>query len=379
MERNKVLIIEDEESDFRNIKDKIIPQEMFSVFDHDGSAVGGLSEDEKNSITKFHSTESGALRRSMDYIAETINDHYKEIGLIICDLRINGNDSAGGQIIESIRHCQGFHFNKQWYGKEVPILIVSKLVDKDKLRAYEKSSGNCFFLSKSTAFGNEGAAILNTILRGLVEQFDEKFNKYDSKKQYKVALSFTGSNIDDGKELKIRNFIGAIANTLSYYFTSERVFFDMNQQESSNAKNTEQFVETYNNAEYVIVFISEGYKNKKSRWSSAEWEVIKKLDLPKQVIFVAIDSTLKESEFKTELGIEEVIYKDMLGFCSDYNKLLNVADSETVGWIKDNVSNLPITDIAARVVKGFNEKSTKIIKEATGFIIETIKKRETKQ
>ena len=379
MERNKVLIIEDEESAFRNIKDKIIPQEMFSVFDHDGSAVGGLSEDEKYSITKFHSTESGALRKSMDYIAETINDHYQEIGLIICDLLINGNDNAGSKIIESIRHSQGFRFNKQWYGKEVPILIVSQLVDKDQLKAYEKSSGNCFFLSKTTAFSNEGAAILNTILRGLVEQFNEKFNKYDSKKQYKVALSFTGSNIgEDGKELKIRSFIAAIANILSCYYTSERVFFDMNQQESSNAKNTEQFVETYNDAEYVIVFISEGYKNKKSRWSSAEWEVIKKLDLSKRVIFIAIDSTLKESEFKTELGIDEVIYRDMLGFCSDYNELLNVADSETVAWIKDNVSNLPITELAAHIVNGFNEKSSKIIKEAAGFIIETIKKREAR-
>ncbi len=377
MERNKVLIIEDEESDFRNIKDKVIPQDMFSVFDQEGLAVGDLSEEEKETVTKFKSTEPGALRRSMDFITETINNHYQEIGLIICDLRINGNDNAGSQIIENIRHSQGFRFKKKWYGIEVPILIVSKLVDKDKLRAFEKSSGNCFFLSKTTAFSNDGAAILNTVLRGLVGQFDEKFKNYDSEKKYKVALSFTNSNIDeDGRELKIRGFIEAIANGLGNYYRSKRVFFDMNHQEMSNGKNFDQFVETYNDAEYVVIFISEGYKNKKSRWSTAEWEVIKKLDLSKQVIFVAIDSTLKESEFKTELGIDEVIYNDMLGFCSDYNKLFNVAESETIGWIKENLNVLPITQIAAQVVTICNEKSSKIIKEAASFIIETIKQRE---
>jgi hypothetical protein len=119
MKRNKVLIIEDEEPHYRDIKDKIIPQEMFSIFDQEGSAVGSLSVEEKDSVTKFHSTETGALRKSMDFIVETINNHYQEIGLIICDLRINGNNEAGGRIIETIRHSR-FRFNNTWYGKEVP-------------------------------------------------------------------------------------------------------------------------------------------------------------------------------------------------------------------------------------------------------------------
>jgi hypothetical protein len=262
--------------------------------------------------------------------------------------------------------------------KRGAILIVSELVDRDKLRAYERSAGNCIFISKMTAFSDEGSASLSSVLHSLAMQFDENSKIKDSKKQYKVALSFTGSNVDaDGKELKIRGFIEALANALSKYYTSDGVFFDMNHQEASNGKTSDQFVKTYNNAEYVVVFISEGYKNKTSRWSAAEWEVIKKLDLKKQVIFVAIDSTLKESEFNTDLGIDEVIYKDMLGFCSEYNNLLNVADSETVGWIKENVSSLPVTQIVAHVVKSYNEKSSKIIEEAASFIVKTIKKRET--
>jgi len=379
MERNKVLIIEDVKSHFENIKNNIIPQGMFSIFDSDGSHIGSLSEEEDMSVAKFSSTEPGALRKSKDFIAKAIDKHYKEIGLIICDLRINDNNYAGVEIIDMIRNNQSLTFGKSWYGEEVPILVVSELTDMEILGAYERASGNCFVLSKTTAFSNNGAAILNRILYGLVKQFDEKYRQYDLIKRYKVALSFTGCNVDnDGKELKIRGFIQAVAHELSKFYTTDKVFYDMNHQEGSNAKNTTQFAETYNNAEYVVVFISEGYKHKTSRWSTAEWKVIKNLDLPKQVIFVAIDSSLKAEEFKNELGIKEVIYKDMLQPCSDYNKLLSVGDSEIVGWIKDNTSSKSVTDIAAHVLGHYEEKAPKIIKEAAGFIDATIKEREVK-
>ena len=377
MERNKVLIIEDKKPDFENIKNNIIPQGMFSIFDSDGSHVGTLSEEEDMSVTKFSSTEPGALRKSKDFIAETINKHYNEIGLIICDLRINGDNSAGDSIIHMIRNNLVFNFSKPWYGEEVPILVISGLTDKEILEAYERASRNCFVLSKATAFSNNGAAILNRILYGLVKQFDEKYSLYDSIKKYKVALSFTGCNVDnDGKELKIRGFIQAVAHELSKFYTTEKVFYDMNHQEGSNAKNTTQFAETYNNAEYVVVFISEGYKHKTSRWSTAEWEVIKNLDLSKQVIFVSIDTSLKAEDFKKELRIKEVIYKNMLQPCSEYNKLLSVGDSEIDGWIKDNTSSKSITEIAAYVLGHYKEKAPTIIKGAAKFIVGAIKERE---
>lgn len=153
----------------------------------------------------------------------------------------------------------------------------------------------------------------------------------------------------------------------------------MTHQEESNAKDKEVFANTYNNAEYVVVFISEGYKNKKSRWSSAEWEVIKKLDLRNKVIFVAIDSTLKEDEFKSCLEIDEIIYINMLGLCSDYNKLYNVEDAETVSYIKNNIQIMSITQIAAYTIKNYCDKSETIIKEAVELIVNTINERESKK
>ena len=153
----------------------------------------------------------------------------------------------------------------------------------------------------------------------------------------------------------------------------------MTHQEESNAKDKEVFANTYNNAEYVVVFISEGYKNKKSRWSSAEREVIKKLDLRNKVIFVAIDSTLKEDEFKSCLEIDEIIYINMLGLCSDYNKLYNVEDAETVSYIKNNIQIMSITQIAAYTIKNYCDKSEIIIKEAVELIVNTINERESKK
>ena len=378
MDMMKVLIIEDEKSDYKKIKNKILLQEMCSVFDGNGIATGTLTDQEKNAVTKFRSSEDGALKRSMDFIAETINSYYQDIRLIICDLKINNNNNAGSQIIEMIRRGQNFNFNKPWYGKEIPIVIISKLSDKELLKAYEKSAGKCFFLSKDTALSDDGAATLSSILNGMAVQFNETYNRYDSKKKYKVALSFTGTNVDgDGKDLKIRGFIQEVARVLSEQFSIERVFYDMTHQEESNAKDKKVFADTYNNAEYVVVFISEGYKNKKSRWSSAEWEVIKKLDLRNNVIFVAIDSTLKEDEFKNCLEIDEIIYIDMLGLCSEYNKLYYAEDSETISHINDNIQIMTVTQIAAYAIKNYCEKSSRIIKEASGLIIKTINTRES--
>ena len=380
MNKKKVLIIEDEKKDYKKIKNNIILQELSSVYDCDGLPTGSLSDLEKEALTKFRSSEDGALGRSMDFIAQTINNNYQEIRLIICDLKINNNNNAGRLIIEMIRLGHNFNFNKPWYGKEIPIVIISNLSNKELLEAFEKSDGKCFFLSKDSALSNDGSATLNSIMNSMARQFDEIYNNYDSIKKYKVALSFTGTNVDGiGKELKIRPFIQEVARALSGKYSTERVFYDMTHQEESNAKDKKVFANTYNNAEYVVVFISEGYKNKKSRWSSAEWEVIKKLDLRKKVIFVAIDSTLKEDEFKSCLEIDEIIYINMLGLCSDYNKLYNVEDSETVSYVKNNTQTMSFTQIAAYAIKNYCEKSTIIIKEAVELIINTIDERESKK
>ena len=62
METWKVLIIEDEKSDFEKIKADVVPQEMLSVFDEGDNTTGELSECEMYSVTKFKSTEAGALK-----------------------------------------------------------------------------------------------------------------------------------------------------------------------------------------------------------------------------------------------------------------------------------------------------------------------------
>lgn len=81
METWKVLIIEDEKSDFEKIKADVVPQEMLSVFDDADNATGELSEREMDSVTKFKSTEAGALKASMSFIADTLNNHYQDISL----------------------------------------------------------------------------------------------------------------------------------------------------------------------------------------------------------------------------------------------------------------------------------------------------------
>ena len=153
----------------------------------------------------------------------------------------------------------------------------------------------------------------------------------------------------------------------------------MNHQEESNGKDKEGFARTYNDAEYIVVFISEGYKDKTSRWSTAEWEVIKSLeDREQKVIYVAIDSTLKEEDFKKCLGIKEVIYKDLLSLCSDYNKLFHAEDEEIIQNVKENFYKMSAIQIAAYSIDHYYNHAPGIIKEATSFIVKTINLRDSK-
>ena len=69
----------------------------------------------------------------------------------------------------------------------------------------------------------------------------------------------------------------------------------------------------------------------------------------------------------------------MLGLCSDYNKLYNVEDAETVSYIKNNIQIMSITQIAAYTIKNYCDKSETIIKEAVELIVNTINERESKK
>lgn len=381
METWKVLIIEDEKPDFEKIKADVVPQEMSSVFDDAGNTAGGLSEREMDSVTKFKSTEAGALKASMSFVTDTLNNHYQNIRVVICDLQINGEDQGGARIIDMIRHSKNLTFSKSWYGENIPIVIISKLEDRDRYRALEMAADNSYFLPKSEALTGDGSALLRTIISKMAKRFENLYRDYESRKKYKVALSFTASNVDaDGKELKIRRFIQEIARELDEEYTREKVFYDMNHQEVSNGKDREIFAQTYNDAEYIVVFISEGYKDKTSRWSTAEWEVIKNLEHREQkVIYVAIDSTLKEEDFKNCLGIKEVICKDLLSLCSNYNRLYYAEDDETILYAKESFYKMSAIQIAAYSIDHYYNKVPGIIKEAAASIIKTINLRDSEK
>ena len=95
-----------------------------------------------------------------------------------------------------------------------------------------------------------------------------------------------------------------------------------------------------------------------------------------KVIFVAIDSTLKESDFKKCLGINEVIYKDMIAWCSQYNQLLNADEAGIINFVKDGYWDRSIAQMMSNAIRRYKEESPKIIKEAVEFIDKTIKIRE---
>lgn len=89
MMETKILIIENAPKDFWQIRKKLV-----------GDFYAILPEKVDEMIDCI---ESGG-NRIIDYVLKQIDENYKELKLILCDIRLNNNDSSGERVVQAIRN-----------------------------------------------------------------------------------------------------------------------------------------------------------------------------------------------------------------------------------------------------------------------------------
>lgn len=89
MMETKILIIENKKKDFWQIKKKLAG-DFYTILP-------------SNVEEMINCIERGG-RGIIDYVLRQIDENYKELMLIVCDIRLNGNDSSGERVVEAIRN-----------------------------------------------------------------------------------------------------------------------------------------------------------------------------------------------------------------------------------------------------------------------------------
>lgn len=375
MKKNGVLIIEDDQADYKRIKYNLLPSNCYSLLDSRRKNKNfDLSKEEIKANGIFKEKEETSLKKSEKYVEEIIRKNQDSLRLIICDLQINGNDEGGTQLIKAIKNIDG----NNWFAQQIPILILSKMTKKMP-NAVRESIGRCLCFTKRTAY--ESIDILKDVITYMVTDFDGKCKKKKYEKPYKVALSFTGSTTNEkGEKVYLRGFIEDIARELYSKYGEDKVYYDVDKTPKTSSREPQELAQFYNKSEFIVVFLSMNYVDKVSNWAREEWEVIKKLVTEKRVLFMKLDSRVKSDDFEKKLGIPELIYTDLTQYFLKYNLITEGKLDIYREFLFDIYQKNPLGTIPKQAIKMYKEllrnEVAQAAKDITDIISAFIEERE---
>lgn len=328
----KILAIEDDPDAMESIRNslptgyELIPSNSRSFSDICKHGLKGECRvDDSNSYTTLEKE-----------LKKLIEENFLSLRAIVCDVKLGeqeeyNNVDEGVKVIKWIRDPRNGINLSQDYLKYIPIIVFSSLshATRDRQdRAVEAGATGYVPKDDSDISEQRTSDTLQALLLSQANYFDYIY-KTLNKKEYKVALSFTGNR---GTELH-REYIEEIASFFSTSFTCKRVFFDRKQLESGKtlSYSKDEYRQIYkNSSEYIIVFISRDYNTKDSPWTKKEWEGIKEYYKVSKhhVIFVVLEKGFTEIDFRKKMGIEPVIWLDASECIEDFYKIRNCKDSE---------------------------------------------------
>lgn len=114
--RKNVFIIEDDEDDFTRLYELLSPK-GFTILPNDDDFINM-----QKSMNRFsYSAYSGNISA---FVIDYLKEHYKEIDLILCDIKFEGlNDEGGKECIEDVRACS--EFSPFYWAYMVPVVVVT--------------------------------------------------------------------------------------------------------------------------------------------------------------------------------------------------------------------------------------------------------------
>lgn len=169
----KILIIEDLKSDFEKMRRLL------------GGAYGVLPErfEEMSACIEY----PDKVNKSIDeFVEQQIDENYKDIWLIICDIRFADDIRGGNKVVKAIRKHK-IPDAPNWT-LFVPIIAVTKYADRQE---FIIADGADFLLNKNTI--ESGGGLLSAVVEKHIEKFETLMNllpvqqikkgKKDSKKK----------------------------------------------------------------------------------------------------------------------------------------------------------------------------------------------------
>lgn len=152
----KILIIEDSRSDFEKMRRLL------------GGTYHVLPErfEEMSACIEYPNKVDKSIA---EFVEQQIDDSYREIGLILCDIKFGDDIRGGNKVVKAIRnHKIPDAPNWTWF---VPIIAVTNYADRQE---YIIADGADFLLNKKTIESGDG--LLSAVVEKLIEKFENLLN-----------------------------------------------------------------------------------------------------------------------------------------------------------------------------------------------------------
>lgn len=257
--KKKVLIIDDKLSEVEELRRYFEPE--YDVL-----------PEKTNSELSNYSTAFNDSISITNYVDKTIQEHFRDIRLIVSDLFFDNKEKTKFGGIDLIKHIRDVgHATNDHYLEYIPIIATSGVRGHDYLRkAYEEAKAT-LYIDKDVEDKNGDIIGLRSMGRQLIRPFDDWCEKAGLCR-YKVAFSFAG--MDKKKNEPHRLFVREIAESLSMRCAIP-IFFDEFREAEVNARNGESLASIYRSqCNNIIVFLSDDYNDPNSNiWTSDEWQL----------------------------------------------------------------------------------------------------------
>ena len=217
------------------------------------------------SIYPVDVNEFGSYAKIADFVKDFIKNNLEQVKCIICDLKFDGFQFDGYDVIEAIRNRLSIK-KYPFYQQLIPIIAYTQYTDAImKARALE--------VGATVALQKTHTRYLRAVINKQIEDFTLICKEFVLAKFYKVGISFSGKDT--------RDFVKKVSDFLAMKYSKSKVFFDeyhLPEVQSTNAENGLKSIYC-EKCEYVVPVFSTNYLSEE--WSGkVEWKSIKKSFLP---------------------------------------------------------------------------------------------------
>jgi predicted nucleotide-binding protein len=299
----KILIIENEPSDFNQLLNKIQKDDYQTI-----------PSDDKSFNEMFGKLKSPI---ACSYIEDLIMKNYQDLRCIICDLRLTEKVS-GDDVIDYIRnqciikHCPDFT-------KFIPIIIFSNFTDKPETKTALKVGGDCFIWKGNKEY-------INDVVQRQCKRFDELCQKFILKKRPedgKPCLFIGSSSIAKDVAYEVKNKLKDVAHCDVW---DESLFKD--------GKTTIENIETFiNDYEYsVFIFNNDDKLYERNNQSVPRDNVILEYGMflqknTRNKTFFIVPNGFKKFDSKKDDGVH--IATDLAGVCCEFYDIAEYKRNKT--------------------------------------------------